>query len=145
MVAESKHSEQSRALCRSDIEGLVFVAEHPNDSVREAAETCDVVLVDVDDAVVDRFAADSCAYRPTTFPGGPYRVIDAEICTFGVRTTLVSTARVSADVIYAVVNMVARRSRGDQVAASDVGDAAAAGKGQRRPDCAANLKARCGT
>jgi TRAP transporter TAXI family solute receptor len=106
LAAELKSSEQSRALCRGDIDAMVFVAGHPNDSVRDAAEGCDVVLVDVVGPIIDRLVAEHRVYRSVAIPGGLYRGIPDQTKTFGVRATLVSTTRVPADMVYAVVKTV---------------------------------------
>jgi TRAP transporter TAXI family solute receptor len=106
LAAEMKSSEQSRSLCRGDIDAMVFVAGHPNDSVADAAESCDVVLVEVDAPIIDRIVADHPVYRPVTIPGGLYRGTPGETRTFGVRATVVSTTRVPADMVYAVVKTV---------------------------------------
>ena len=106
LAAELKPSEQSRSLCRGDIDAMVFVAGHPNDSVGDAAKSCDVVLVEVDGPIIDQIVASNPVYRPVTIPGGLYRGTPDETRTFGVRATVVSTTRVSADMVYAVIKTV---------------------------------------
>ncbi|MFQ5961486.1 MAG: TAXI family TRAP transporter solute-binding subunit [Candidatus Methylomirabilales bacterium] len=107
LAAELKPSEQSRALCNNEIDAMVFVVGHPNKSIQEAANTCNVVLINVGGPVIDRLVADSKGvYEYQTIPGGLYRGNPNETRTFGVRATLVTLALVPEDMVYAVVKAV---------------------------------------
>ena len=55
---------------------------------------------------VDKLVADFPYYRKATIPGGMYRGTDADVQTFGVGATLVTSAAVSEDVVYALVKAV---------------------------------------
>ena len=106
LAAELKPSEQSRALCRNDIDAMVFIAGHPNKSIRDAAGACDVELIDVDADIVKRLVSNSDIYEPMTIPGGLYRGTPEDTQTFGVRATVVSSAQVPGDMVYAVAKAV---------------------------------------
>jgi TRAP transporter TAXI family solute receptor len=57
-------------------------------------------------AEVDKLVADNPYYRVATIPGGMYRGNDGDVQTFGVGATLVTSASVPDDVVYALVKAV---------------------------------------
>lgn len=106
MVSELQAGEQSQALCDNNIDAMVYTVGHPSGSIQEATTACDSVLVNVAGAAVDKLVADHPYYRKATIPGGMYRGSDADVQTFGVGATLVTSAAVSEDVVYALVKAV---------------------------------------
>jgi TRAP transporter TAXI family solute receptor len=106
LASELKSSEQSSALCDNKVDAIVFTVGHPNGSIKEAATSCDVVLVPVDGAVINKLVADNSYYRLATIPGGMYKGNDQDTPTFGVGATLVSSAKVPDEVVYQVVKAV---------------------------------------
>ena len=106
LASELKAAEQSQALCDNNIDAMVYTVGHPSGSIQEATTACDAVLVNVTGAAVDQLVADNPYYRVATIPGGMYRGNDADTPTFGVGATLVTSASVSDDVVYALVKSV---------------------------------------
>lgn len=106
MVSELQAGEQSQALCDNNIDAMVYTVGHPSGSIQEATTACESVLVNVAGAAVDKLVADHPYYRKATIPGGMYRGSDADVQTFGVGATLVTSAAVSEDVVYALVKAV---------------------------------------
>lgn len=106
LAAELKPAEMSAALCDNKIDAFVYSVGHPNGSIQEATTTCDAVLVTVDGPVIDELVKNNSYYRIATIPGGLYRGNDADVKTFGVGATFVSSAKVSEEVIYTVVKSV---------------------------------------
>ena len=106
LASELKPAEMSSALCDNKIDAFVYSVGHPNGSIQEATTTCDAVLVTVDGPVVDALVKDNAYYRTAVIPGGMYRGNDADVKTFGVGATFVSSAKVPEDVIYTVVKAV---------------------------------------
>ncbi|MBK5932586.1 TAXI family TRAP transporter solute-binding subunit [Rhodovulum imhoffii] len=106
LATELKAAEQSAALCDNQIDAMVYTVGHPSGSIQEATTACDSVLVKVDGAAVDQLVADNPFYRVATIPGGMYRGNDADTMTFGVGATLVTSAGVSEDAVYALVKSV---------------------------------------
>jgi len=106
LATELKASEQSAALCDNQIDAMVYTVGHPSGSIQEATTACDSVLVTVDGEAVDKLIADNAYYRTATIPGGMYRGNDADVQTFGVGATFVSSAKVDADVVYELVKAV---------------------------------------
>lgn len=106
LASELKSAEQSKALCDNKIDAMVFTVGHPNASIKEAATTCDTVLVNVDGPAVQKLIDDNGYYRSATIPAGMYRGSDSDTKTFGVGATFVSSTAVPDDVVYAVVKAV---------------------------------------
>lgn len=106
VATELKSAEQSKALCDNKIDAMVITVGHPSGTIKEASTSCDVVLVDVTGAAVDKLVADNAYYRYATIPGGTYRGADADVSTFGVGATFVSSTNTPAETVRAVVAAV---------------------------------------
>ena len=106
LASELKSAEQSKALCDNKIDAIVFTVGHPSGSIKEATTSCDAVVVPVAGAAIDKLVAENSYYRTATVPGGMYRGNAADVATFGVGATLVSSTKTSADAVYQVVKAV---------------------------------------
>jgi len=106
LASELKASEQSQALCDNKLDAMVYTVGHPSGSIAEATTSCDSVLVSVTGPEIEKLIADNDYYRVATIPGGMYRGNDDDVQTFGVGATFVSSAKVSDEVVYAVVSAV---------------------------------------
>lgn len=106
LAAELKGSEMAQALCDGKIDAMIYTIGHPAAAVTEAATTCDVELVSVEGAPIDKLIADNPYYRTATIPGGMYKGTDNDVTTFGVGATFVSSADVPENVVYTVVKGV---------------------------------------
>ncbi|VAW14928.1 TRAP transporter solute receptor, TAXI family precursor [hydrothermal vent metagenome] len=106
LASELKSSEQSAALCDNKIDAMVFTVGHPNGSIKEATTSCDAILVNVDNDIIKKLAADNDYYAMATIPGGMYKGTDNDVTTFGVGATFVSSTATDADVVYEIVKAV---------------------------------------
>jgi uncharacterized protein len=106
LASELKSAEQSKALCDNKIDAMVFTVGHPSGSIKEAATSCDSVIVEVAGSIIDKLVNDNDYYRTATIPGGMYRGTDMDTKTFGVGATFVTSAKVPENVIYNVVKAV---------------------------------------
>lgn len=106
LATELKPAEQSAALCDNQIDAMVYTVGHPSGSIQEATTACDSVLVEVAGPAIEELVADNPYYRTATIPGGMYRGNDEDVMTFGVGATIVTSADVSEDAVYAVVSAV---------------------------------------
>ena len=106
VAGELKASEQSKALCDNKIDAMVYVVGHPSGAIKEATTTCDSVIVNVTDPAIDKLIAANPFYSTATIPAGMYRGNDKDVTTFGVRATLVTSAKVSEKAIYTLVKSV---------------------------------------
>ncbi|MEP2639410.1 TAXI family TRAP transporter solute-binding subunit [Roseobacter sp.] len=103
LASELKAAEQSAALCDNQIDAMIYTVGHPSGSIQEATTACDSVLVEVSGDAITSLIDDNSYYRSATIPGGMYRGSDADVSTFGVGATFVTSASVSEDAVYAVV------------------------------------------
>lgn len=106
LASELQAAEQSQALCDNNIDAMVYTVGHPSGSIQEATTACDATLVSVSGEAIDKLVADNPYYRTATIPGGMYRGNDADVATFGVGATLVTSASVSEETVYQLVKAV---------------------------------------
>ncbi len=106
LASELQAAEQSQALCDNNIDAMVYTVGHPSGSIQEATTACDATLVSVSGDAIDKLVADNPYYRTATIPGGMYRGNDADVATFGVGATLVTSASVSEETVYQLVKAV---------------------------------------
>ncbi|MBD1545741.1 TAXI family TRAP transporter solute-binding subunit [Roseibium aggregatum] len=106
LAAELKGSEMAQALCDGKIDAMIYTIGHPAAAITEAATTCDVELVSVTGAPIDKLVADNPYYRKATIPAGMYKGTDSDVTTFGVGATFITSADVPDDVVYTVVKAV---------------------------------------
>ncbi|MFQ5994696.1 MAG: TAXI family TRAP transporter solute-binding subunit [Acidiferrobacterales bacterium] len=106
LAEELPAAQQSLALCHNRVQAMVYTVGHPNPSVGQAAGLCDAILVDVSGTEIDKLVADNPFYAYTTIPGGMYSGNPDPVRTFGVKATVVTSADVPADLVYAVVKAV---------------------------------------
>ena len=105
-TTELEAVDQAQALCDDEIDAIIYTVGHPNGSVLEATTACDSTLVTVNDDIVDQLISDNPYYTLTIIPGGMYRGNPADVVTFGVRATLVTSVSLSEAVVYQVVKAV---------------------------------------
>jgi len=106
LASELKADEQAQALCDNKVDAMVYTVGHPNGSIKDATISCDSVIVEVAGPVIDKLVAENAYYRHAVIPGGMYRGSDADVKTFGVGATFVSSAKVPEMIIYNVVKAV---------------------------------------
>jgi len=106
LASELKGSERSQALCDNKIDAFIYMVGHPNGSIKEATTSCNAKLVPATGAQIDKIVADNPYYAFSTVPGGMYRGSDADVNSFGVAATMVTTTDVSDEVAYTVAKAV---------------------------------------
>jgi TRAP transporter TAXI family solute receptor len=111
LVTELKSSAQASAVCDNKIDAMVFTVGHPSGSIKEATTECETVLVEVSGPEVDALIAENPYYRTAVVPGGMYQGNPEDTKTFGVGATLVTSSKVSEDVVYAVTKSVFENMR----------------------------------
>lgn len=103
LAEELPASQQSLALCHNRVEAMIYTVGHPNASVGQATGLCDAVIVEVADADIDELVSSRPYYAYTVIPGGMYSGTPDDVRTFGVKATVVTSAQVADELIYAVV------------------------------------------
>jgi uncharacterized protein len=106
LASELKASEQSSAMCDNKIDAIVYTVGHPNASIKEAATSCQSILIPVSGPIIDELISSTPYYAPTAIPGGMYQGSDQDTPTFGVKATLVTSSDVSDEVVYQLVKAV---------------------------------------
>ncbi len=106
LVAELKPAESAQALCDNKIDAMAYFVGQPSGSIMEATTSCDSVLVSVNDAEVQTLMDEEPYLTEYIIPGGMYRNNDHPTATLGTRTVLVTSTKVSGDVIYQIVRAV---------------------------------------
>jgi TRAP transporter TAXI family solute receptor len=106
LVSELKADEQGPALCDNKIDGLVYVVGHPNASIQDPTTTCGAKLVNISGPNIDKLVAQHPYFANATIPGGMYANNPNPTKTFGVVASFVSSSKVPANVVYAMVKSV---------------------------------------
>lgn len=106
LAAELKGSEMAQAICDGKIDAMIYTVGHPAAAVTQASSSCDVELVSVTGAPIDKLVADNSFYRVAGIPGGMYPGSPNDTTTFGVGATVITSTAVPEDVVYTVVKAV---------------------------------------
>lgn len=106
VASELKPAEMASVMCDNNLDAITYNVGHPNGALKEAAASCDAQLVPVTGEAIDKLVADHPYYAKATIPGGLYKGSDNPTETFGVYATLVTSADVEEDKVYAVVKAV---------------------------------------
>lgn len=106
LASELRSSEQAQKLCDNQIDAFIFATGHPNGSVQEVTTTCDTHIVDFTGPAIDQLIKEHSYYAKASIPGNMYRGTPNDVQTFGVRATLVSSAKVDEEIVYQMVKAV---------------------------------------
>lgn len=106
LASELKADEHGAALCDGKIDGFFYGVGHPSANIQDPTTSCGAKLVSLTGSVIDKLIKDKPYYAYATIPGGLYSNNAADTKTYGVLATMVSSSRVPADTVYAVVKGV---------------------------------------
>ncbi|MPV85672.1 TAXI family TRAP transporter solute-binding subunit [Ostreibacterium oceani] len=106
LSSELKAAEMAAALCDNNLDVITYVVGHPSGAIKEAGASCESVVVPVTGEGIDKLVADNPYYAKATIPGGMYNGTDADVETFGVYATFVSSTNTDEETIYQVVKAV---------------------------------------
>ena len=106
LASELKADEHGPALCDGKIDGFFYAVGHPSANIQDPTTTCGAKLVPLSGAYVDKLVKQWPFYAKVTIPAGLYPNNPQATDTFGVLATLVSSSKVPADNVYAVVKAV---------------------------------------
>ncbi|HZM36324.1 MAG TPA: TAXI family TRAP transporter solute-binding subunit [Burkholderiales bacterium] len=106
LASELKADEHGPALCDGKIDGFFYLVGHPSANIQDPTTVCGAKLVSVTGPAVDKLVKQHPYYAHATIPAGLYPNNPQETKTYGVLATLVSSSRVPADTVYAVVKAV---------------------------------------
>lgn len=95
--------EGLQKLTDGEVDASFFVAGIPTSAMINATSTGNVKLVDVDQKVIDKIAAEKPYYVPYKIPAGTYKGTDKDINSFKIMTEIFVNNDVSEDVAYEFV------------------------------------------
>jgi len=102
LASELKGSEMAAAICDNKIDAMIYTIGHPAAALKEATTACEVKLIDVKGAPIDKLVKENPYYRTAIIPGGMYTGTPNDVTTFGVGATFVTSADVPDEVAYIV-------------------------------------------
>ena len=106
LVTEMKASERAQALCDEKIDLFAYVAGHPNGTIKEASNNCDIAIVPVAGPEIDHFLSNHPEFSRTQIPANLYRGIEQETDTLGVSATVLTTNTLDENTVYQIVKNV---------------------------------------
>ena len=106
LASELKADEHGPALCDNKIDGFLFTVGHPSANIQDPTTSCGAKLIALSGPAVDKLIAERPYYAKATIPGGMYANNPQPTETFGVLATIVTSAKVSDDAVYALVKAV---------------------------------------
>jgi TRAP transporter TAXI family solute receptor len=106
LASEYKPDEQGAALCDDRIDGFGYMVGSPVANIQEVMTACGVHLVPLSGSVIDHLIEENPYFVRATIPGGMYWGNPGATETFGVMASLVTSARVPDDLVYAVAAAV---------------------------------------
>lgn len=104
-TVELKPAEQPIALCKDQVDAIVYTVGHPNKCIMDAARQCNTVLVNIAGPCIDKLVNEH-HYNLSLIPAGMYPGTDTDTQTFSVWATLVTTTRIPDDVVFSFVKAV---------------------------------------
>ena len=105
-TSELTSSEQSGALCDKKIDAYGYTVGVPNAGVAQATDGCKAYIINLTTPQVKKLVADNPFYAFATIPKGTYKTSKKDVTTFGVMASVVTSAKVSDDMVYNVVRAV---------------------------------------
>jgi hypothetical protein len=106
VATELTSTEQSKALCDGKIDAYGYTVGVPNAGVSVATDGCDARIINLSTNVEKKLVSGKPYYAFATIPKGTYKTTAADVTTFGVMATFVTSADVPDDVVYEVTRAV---------------------------------------
>ena len=106
LASELKADEQGPALCDNKIDGFFYGVGHPSAAIQDPTTACGAKLIPLTGPAVDALVKEHPYYSKATIPGGMYANNPDPTETYGVRSTLVTSAGTPDEVVYALVKAV---------------------------------------
>lgn len=106
LASELKADEHGPALCDNKIDGFFYGVGHPSANIQDPTTTCGAKLVPLTGPAVDALVKAHPYYAYATIPGGMYANNPQPTRTYGVLATVVTSAKVPADIVYTITKAV---------------------------------------
>ncbi len=105
-VTELKADEHGAALCDHKIDAFFYVVGHPSANIQGPMTTCGAQLVSITGPAVDKLVSAHAFYADARIPAKTYPSQGAELDTYGVLATIVTSAQRPDDEVYLFVKSV---------------------------------------
>ncbi len=105
-LTEATDGQAAEAFCNGTVDVVVMMTHHPAPFVQDMISRCHARFVPVAGPAVAKLIKDRPYYAPSAIPADAYRGLEGDTQTLGVRATLVTSAAVPDDVVYALVKSV---------------------------------------
>jgi uncharacterized protein len=99
-VSELKPDEHGAALCDNKIDAFFYVVGHPSANIQDPMTTCGAQLVNITGPAVERLVKSQPYYSDARIPAKTYPSQAAELDTYGVLATIVTSAKKSDEEVY---------------------------------------------
>jgi len=106
LAAQLKADEQGTALCDNKIDGFFYGVGHPSAAIQDPTTACGAKLISLTGSAVDSLVKEHPYYAKAEIPGGMYANNPNPTETYGVLATLVTSSKVSDDVVYNLTKAV---------------------------------------
>jgi TRAP transporter TAXI family solute receptor len=106
LAAELRPDEHGPALCDGKIDGFFYGVGHPSANIQDPTTICGAKLISLSGPAVDKLVKEKPYYAYAVIPGGMYPNNPNPTNTYGVQATVISSAKVPADVVYAFTKAV---------------------------------------
>ena len=106
LATELTSTEQAKALCDGKIDAYGYTVGVPNAGVSVATDGCDARIINLDGDIEKVLVEERPYYAFATIPKGTYKTTDADVTTFGVMATFVTSADTDEEIVYEVVRAV---------------------------------------
>jgi uncharacterized protein len=103
LAAQLKADEQGTALCDNKIDGFYYGVGHPSAAIQDPTTACGAKLISLTGAAIDALVKEHPYYAKAEIPGGMYANNPNPTETYGVLATVVTSSKVSDDVVYNLV------------------------------------------
>ena len=101
ILSEMKADLALTALCADQLDAEIFLVGHPSAVVRKHLQACESEIVPVAGPMIDMLLSTLPYYKRGVIAAGAYG-LKADVPTFGVRATLVTSAKLNDQVAYTV-------------------------------------------
>jgi len=106
LAAELRPDEHGPALCDGKIDGFFYGVGHPSANIQDPTTICGAKLVSLTGPAIDKLVKEKPYYAYAVIPGGLYPNNPNPTNTYGVQATVITSAKVPADVVYAFTKAV---------------------------------------
>ena len=106
LAAELRPDEHGPALCDGKIDGFFYGVGHPSANIQDPTTICGAKLISLTGPGIDKLVKEKPYYAYAVIPGGMYPNNPNPTNTYGVQATVITSAKVPADVVYAFTKAV---------------------------------------